>query len=446
MSESADLLIIFLFIVVFIIFFTSKVRLHPFIVLLISAIAGGVLAGMPFIKTIEVISEGFGSTLKNIGIVIAFGSIIGYILEKSGGALKMAETVIKIIGQKRSALSMSITGFLVSIPVFCDSGFIILSSLNRALSRKSKISLSVFAIALSTGLYTSHVFVPPTPGPLAAAANLNADVGLVIMLGIIVSIPAVIAGYLWAVKYTSRFEITVKEEEFPDADKDNTKLPGSFISFMPIIVPLVLIALKSVADFPTHPFGSGSLLTFFDFIGHPITALMIGIFLTFLLVEKLNKEVIHDWIGGGLKNAGVIILITGAGGSLGAILKETEIGVVFGDFLSHFHLGIFLPFLIAAALKTAQGSSTVALITTSALIAPMLPEMGFDSSLGRALVVLAIGAGSITVSHANDSYFWVVSQFSDMDISTAYKCQTMGSLVIGLAGIAGVAIISLFLL
>jgi len=173
---------------------------------------------------------------------------------------------------------------------------------------------------------------------------------------------------------------------------------------------------------------------------------MIGIFLTFLLVEKLNKEVIHDWIGGGLKNAGVIILITGAGGSLGAILKETEIGVVFGDFLSHFHLGIFLPFLIAAALKTAQGSSTVALITTSALIAPMLPEMGFDSSLGRALVVLAIGAGSITVSHANDSYFWVVSQFSDMDISTAYKCQTMGSLVIGLAGMAGVAIISLFLL
>jgi len=446
MSESAVLLLIFVFIVVFIIVFTSKIKLHPFIVLLISSMLCGIFAGLPITKTLQIISEGFGSILKNIGIVIAFGSIIGYILSKSGGALRMAETVLRIVGQKRSALAMSLTGFLVSIPVFCDSGFIILSSLNRALSRKSKISLSVFAIALSTGLYASHVFVPPTPGPLAAASNLNADIGLVIILGIIVSIPAVAAGYFWAVKYTARFKIIVKEDDSEDMNPDNVKLPGRFKSFLPILFPLVLIALKSVADFPSHPFGSGTLLTLFDFIGNPITALMIGIFLSFLLVPRLNKEVIHDWVGNGLRNAGVIILITGAGGSLGAILKETEIGVVFGNFLSRFHLGIFLPFLIAAALKTAQGSSTVAIITTSALMVPMLSNMGFDSSLGRALIVLSIGAGSMTVSHANDSYFWVVSQFSDMDVSTAYKCQTLGSLIIGLAGIAGVALISFILL
>jgi len=446
MSESADLLIIFLFIVVFIIFFTSKVRFHPFIVLLISAMAGGVLAGMPVIKTIEVISEGFGSTLKNIGIVIALGSIIGFILKKSGGALKMADTLLRITGEKRSPLAMSWTGFLVSILVFCDSGFIVLSSLNRALSRKSKISLSVFAVALSTGLYSSHNLVPPAAGPLAATSNLGADVGLVIILGIIVAIPSVMAGYFWAVKYTSRFKIAVIEEDFRDEKDDTTKLPGSFRSFMPILIPLSLIGLRSLANFPSYPFGSGITLTFFNFIGNPIIALMVGVFLTFFLVEKLNKEVIHDWIGEGLKNAGVIILITGAGGSLGAILKETEIGVAFGEFLSRYHLGIFLPFLIAAALKTAQGSSTVAIITTSALMAPMLSGLGFDSSLGRTLVVLAVGAGSMTVSHANDSYFWVVSQFSDMDVSTAYKCQTMGSLVTGLAGMAGVAVISLLLL
>ncbi len=446
MSESASLLLIFLFIIIFIIIFTSKVRLHPFMVLLISAIAGGILAGMPFTKTIQVVSEGFGTTLENIGIVIAFGSIIGFILEKSRGAIKMSETIIKLVGQKRSALSMSLTGFLISIPVFSDSGFIILSSLNRALSRKSKISLSVFAIALCTGLYTSHVFVPPTPGPLAAVANLNADMGVVIILGLIVSIPAVAAGYFWAVKYASRFNITVDEEENIDVENIDVNLPGSVKSFLPIIVPLILIALKSVADLPSHPFGSGHMLNFFDFIGNPVTALMIGIFLTFLLVKKLNTEVIHDWIGEGLKNAGVIILITGAGGSLGAILKETEIGVVFGEYLSRFHLGIFLPFLIASAIKTAQGSSTVSIITTSALMAPMLPEMGFDSVLGRAVIVLSIGAGSIAVSHANDSYFWVVSQFSDMDVSTAYKCHTMGSLVISLAGMAGIVLISLILL
>ena len=446
MSESVGLLLVFVLIVAFIILFTSKIRLHPFIVLLIASIGGGVLAGLPLLKTMQVVSEGFGSTLKNIGIVIACGSIIGSMLEKSGGAMKMAETVLRIVGQTRSALAMSLTGFFVSIPVFCDSGFIILSSLNRALSRKSNISLSVFAIALSTGLYVSHVFVPPTPGPLAAASNLGADVGLVIMLGIIVSVPAVFAGYLWAVKYASRFTITAKENNIEKHDRDNKKLPGSFQSFLPILFPLILIALKSVADFPSHPFGTGVFLTFFDFAGNPVTALMLGIFLSFFLVPKLNEEVVHNWVGEGLKNAGVIILITGAGGALGAILKETQIGVVFGNVLSRFHLGIFLPFVIAAALKTAQGSSTVAIITTSALMAPMLGDMGFASGAGRALIVLAVGAGSMTVSHANDSYFWVVSQFSDMDVSTAYKCQTMGSLIIGLTGMAAIAVISFIVL
>lgn len=445
MPESIGLLLVFVLLVVFIIVFTSKIKLHPFIVLLIAAIGGGILAGLPLIQTMQVVAEGFGSTLKNIGIVIACGSIIGSILAKSGGAMKMAETILRVTGQTRSALAMSLTGFFVSIPVFCDSGFIILSSLNRALSRKSKISLSVFAIALSMGLYVSHVFVPPTPGPLAASSNLGADVGLVIIFGLIVSIPAVLAGYLWAVKYAGRFNITVKNNDI-ETDSTDRILPGSMRSFLPILFPLVLIALKSVADFPSHPFGTGIFLTFFDFTGNPIIALTSGIFLSFFLVPKLNEEVMQGWIGEGLKNAGVIILITGAGGALGAILKETNIGVVFGDALSRFHLGIFLPFIIAAALKTAQGSSTVAIITTSALIAPMLGDMGFASPAGRALMVLAIGAGSVTVSHANDSYFWVVSQFSDMDVSTAYKCQTLGSLIVGLAGIAAVAVISIFII
>jgi GntP family gluconate:H+ symporter len=445
MSEGMALFLIFVFIVAFIILFTSKLGLHPFLALLISAIIGGIFAGMPLTKTLQAIAEGFGLTLKNIGIVIALGSIIGYILEKSGGAVRMAESVLKVVGEKRSVLAMSITGFLVSIPVFCDSGFIILSSLNRALSKRSKISLSVFATALSMGLYSSHVFVPPTPGPLASASNLGVDIGLVILMGIVVSMPSVFAGYFWAVKYAKKFNITVTED-YDGNTKENEVLPGRFMSFMPIIFPVVLIALKSVADFPSHPFGSGILLTLFDFAGHPITALMIGVFFSFFLVKKLSKKVINDWVGEGLKSAGVIILITGAGGSLGEVLKEIRVGIVFGDFLSRFNLGIFLPFVISAAFKTAQGSSTVAMITTSALIAPLLGGLGFDSQFGRLLVVLSISAGSMVVSHINDSYFWVVSQFSDMDVSTAYKCQTIGSLITGIAGIIGIALISLIVL
>ncbi len=446
MSESIILLGIFVFIVAFIILFTAKIRLHPFMVLLIASMLCGILSGMPFIKTIEIIAEGFGATLRKIGIVIAFGSIIGYILEKSGGALRMADTILKIVGEKRSALAMTLTGFIVTIPVFADSGFIILSSLNRALAKKSKISLAVYAIALRAGLSCGHVFVPPTPGPLAAAATLNADIGLVIIFGIIVSIPAMMAEYLWAVKYAVRFKIVPKEYDSPDRITGNSILPGRFKSFLPILIPLVLIALKSVADFPSHPFGAGNFLTFFDFIGHPINALLTGIFLSFLLVPKLNKEVVHDWVGNGIKNAGVIILITGAGGSLGTILRETGIGIVFGDFLSQFHIGIFLPFLIAAVLKIAQGSATVAIITTSALMAPMLSSIGFDSSLGRVFIVLAIGAGSICGSHANDSMFWVVAQFSDMDVSTSYKCQTVGSILVSITAICTVAVIAFIFL
>ncbi len=446
MPESTILLLIFIFIVAFIIIFTTIIKLHPFIVLLIAAMLGGILSGMQFTKTIQVIVEGFGGTLRNIGIVIAFGSIIGYILQKSGGALRMADTILKIVGEKRSALAMTITGFIVTIPVFADSGFIILSSLNRALARKSKISLAVFAVALRSGLSCGHVFVPPTPGPLAAAAVLNADIGLVIMFGIIVSIPAMMAGYLWATKYAVKFEIIPKEYDSETENQMNSELPGKFKSFSPILFPIVLIALKSIADFPSHPFGTGGFLTFFDFIGHPINALMIGIFLSFLLVKKLNQEVMHDWIGAGLRNAGVIILITGAGGSLGMILRETQIGNIFGNFLSQFHIGIFLPFLIAAMLKIAQGSATVAIITTSALIAPMLSTLGFDSDIGRVLVVLAIGAGSITGSHANDSIFWVVAQYSDMDVSTALKCQTPATILEGITAILTIALIAAILL
>jgi len=430
-------------VMVFIVLSTTKLNLHPFLALLLAAIYMGYFGGLDAAKVIPTISEGFGGTLKSIGIVIACGTVIGTFLERSGGAKTLATTILKVVGEKRAPLAMSITGFFVSIPVFCDSGFVILSTLNKAISKRTGLSLSVLAIALATGLYTTHVFVPPTPGPLAAAATLGADIGLIILLGLLVSIPTAGVGLLWALYYSNRFQIIPKD--FVEPASDIKKNPPVFSSFAPLLVPILLITLGSVAAYPTAPFGRSIIYQSLLFLGNPVTALLVGVFLSFGLKSKKISDSSIDWVSAGLKNAGVIILITGAGGAFGNILRATDIGDTMGSALTHWHIGIFLPFIIAAVLKTAQGSSTVAIITTAALVSPLLVSMGLDAPIAKALVVLAIGAGAMTVSHANDSYFWVVSQFSDMDTSTALRCHTMATLVQGITGILVIAGLSMFL-
>jgi len=438
-------IIIFLIVIIFIILSTAKFKVHPFLVLICASILVGLGSGLSARAVVDAIAQGFGGTLKSIGIVIAFGTIIGHILEKTGAANQLATTMLKLVGEKKSPLAMSLTGLIVSMPVFCDSGFIILSPLNRALAARTGRSLAVLAIALSTGLYATHVFVPPTPGPLAAAANVNADIGLVLIFGLIVSIPAAGAGLFWATRYAKRFKISFEPETIA-ATTTEQQAPGAFHSLLPILLPIILIALRSVADYPTAPLGSGTIKDFFDFIGHPIIALLLGVFIALTLTPKANQEVLSGWVGQGLKNAGVIILITGAGGAFGAVLKATTLGDLLGTTMAEWRLGIFLPFLIAAALKTAQGSSTVALITTSAILAPLMVPMGLDAPIARALVVLAIGAGSMTVSHANDSYFWVVSQFSNMNVQTALRCHTLATLIEGVAALITIAILSVIFL
>ncbi len=446
MVEGPVLLLILLGAIIFIVLFTAKIKWHPFIVLLLAAYGVGLAAGMEANEIIKAITGGFGGTLGSIGIVIAAGTIIGFILEKSGAALVMANSVIKLVGESRSALAMAFTGGIVSIPVFCDSGFVILSPLNRSLAARSKESLSVYAIALSLGLYATHVFVPPTPGPIAAAGTLNADLGIVILLGIVVSIPSILAGYFFAKTFASKIYIDPKPETIQRETSNPEELPSVGKSFAPIIVPVILIALKSIADYPSKPFGTGWLQTFFSFIGNPNTALIIGVFLAFLTVKKITDKVTNDWVAEGMKNAGLIILITGAGGALGSVLRATPIDTYLSDVFGGAQLGLLLPFLLSAAIKTVQGSSTVAIITTASIISPALGALGLASGVGPALAVLAIGAGAMTVSHANDSYFWVVAQFSDMSVPQAYKLQTLGTLVEGVVGILSVIVLSLFLL
>ena len=435
-----EILIVLVIVVSLMVVAAARYNFHPFLSLLLAAIVMGFVGGLNESEVTSTLMNGFGKTLGSIGIIIAFGTIIGAYLEKSGGAKALANWILKIIGKDRSALAMNITGFIVSIPVFCDSGFIILSPLNKAISKRTKIPLIVLGVSLAAGLYATHVFVPPTPGPLAAAAALNADLGLVIMLGLIIAIPVSLIGFLWANYIGHKLGPEVSENIGVESKID--KLPKISLSFFPIIVPIILIAFKSISNYPTLPLGEGIILEIINFIGHPVIALFFGILLAFKLKDKNITETNFNWVTSGLKEAGIIILITGAGGAFGAILRATGIGEIIGSNFSNLQIGLLLPFLVAAVLKSAQGSSTVSIITTAAIIAPLLDPFGLSSTLGRALTVLSIGAGAMTVSHLNDSFFWVVAEFTDMDTPTALKSQTVSTLLQGLTGIIFIMMIS----
>ena len=399
-----------------------------------AAFGFGILSGMPLADVVKSVNEGFGGTIGYIGIVILAGAIIGAFLEHSGGAYRLAESVLRITGRNNVPAAMSIMGYVVSIPVFCDSGFILLSPLNKALCRRAGISIAASAIALSLGLYATHTMVPPTPGPIAAAGIIQADIGLVILWGLFIAAIACLGGWLFAVTVARRFQISPdKPGAAPPPLPSMENSPSAFASLMPILIPILLIVLRSVAEFPTKPLGEGIILKVLGFVGQPVVALLLGVALALLLPKKLERAMLSDQglVGKAILDAALIIIITGAGGAFGKVLQNSGIAAVVGDSLSNTPLGILLPFVIAAGIKTAQGSSTVSIITTAGLMAPLLTPLGLDGETAKALVVVAIGAGAMVVSHANDSFFWVVTQFSNMSPETGYKLQTLGTLVEG---------------
>lgn len=387
-------------------------------------------------EVVDAVNNGFGKTIGYIGIVILAGSVIGKFLEKSGGAYKLAEGALKMVGVKNMPLAMGIVGYIVSIPVFCDSGFIVLSPLSKALAAKTKISLAVMAMALSLGLYVTHSLIPPTPGPVAAAGILGADLGLVILLGLPVSIIALIVGWLFSVRIGSKYKIDSDSTSSESGENEvNSYRPSLTKSLLPILVPILLIVMRSIGELPYSPFGNGNVSLLISFIGQPSVALLTGVGLSFMLPERLSREMISasGWFGQGVLAAAGIIIITGSGGAFGNVLQESGIAEVVKDNLTGARsLGIFLPVIIAASLKIAQGSGTVSIITSASLIAPLLPLLGLDTSVAKALVVVAIGSGAMIASHANDSYFWVVTQLSGMNVSQGYRLQTTGTLTVGI--------------
>ena len=443
-------LIVLLFIsIAFIILTTSKLKWHPVFSLLIAAFGYGGLSGtLSLEEVVKSVNSGFGNTIGIIGIIILAGSIIGKFLEKSGGAFTLAEGTLKVVGKKNVPLALSIIGSIVSIPVYCDSGFIILAPLAKALSKQAKISFATGAMALSLGLILTHSIIPPTPGPVAAAGILKADLGLVLILGLPLSFIGLITGWLYSIKMASKIQI----DPLPDSVHIEMRASGgpSIVkSLLPIFTPIILIILRTINALPLAPFGSGDFSSLINFIGQPAVALLIGVFLSFLLPKKLTREMISPtgWMGEGVIAAATIIIITGCGGAFGQVLQNSGIGDVIKNNLSGAEsLSILLPIIIAASLKTAQGSGTVAIIAGASLMAPLLGPLGMDTPFAKALVVVALGSGGMIASHANDSYFWVVTQMSNMSVKQGYKLQTLGTLTVGIFCSLAVLLLSLIIL
>lgn len=451
------LIVILVVAILFIIIATSKFKLHPFLALLLAAYAIALSAGMPLKDIATTITQGFGNILAYIGIVIVLGTIIGIILEKSGAAIRIADVILKVVGKNNPTLAMSIIGAIVSIPVFCDSGFVILSSLKRSLINRTGASAVAMSVALATGLFATHTLVPPTPGPIAAAGNLHIEnIGFVILFGLGFSVVAVFVGYLWAKYIGSKYKSGLDNLDNIDLANDQSvieqfgELPSAFKSFAPIFIPILLMGIGSAIQLILKQQIAAdeiaAITKIILFISTPVNALLIGVFFAAFLLPKWNEETLSGWVSEAVASAGSILIITGAGGALGAVLKATQIGDYLGSVLQGLSLGIFVPFIIAAALKTAQGSSTTALVVTSSIIYPMLASLGLDSEIGAVLTVMAIGAGAMTVSHANDSFFWVVSQFSKMSVQTAYRAFTLATLAQGLITMLAVYLVSLVLL
>lgn len=413
---------------------TSWIKIHPFFVLFTAALFLGILLGLPLMESLTLLQRGFGQIIEKIGLLILFGTVIGVSMERSGATLAIAQGILHSLSKLPLPYALSCIGYLVSIPVFCDAAFVILSHLNKTLSQQTKTPLIGLTVALSTGLFAPHVLVPPTPGPLAAAANLELEnLILLIVFGAVTALLLVLVGGTYGYFLTKRMPYTELENTKEIDGKEMKELPSFFKAILPILVPIILMCFGTIVKLGTA--STSTLFEIFYFITSPTMALGIGMLFAFSQSKKSNTLFINQTLKKGIEQAAPILIITGMGGALGSIIQTIPLEDYALSLTAFEGLGILIPFLIAALLKTAQGSSTVAIITTSSIIFPLLPLLGLDSEMGKVWAILALGVGSMTVSHANDSYFWIVTQMGGLDVKSAFRSHTVGTLLQGLVGL-----------
>lgn len=452
MLTGTTLIIVFALAIVLLIVSISKWGVHPFLAIMGIALILAIGIGIPLDTIPNTIGKGFSSIFTSIGIVIILGTIIGLILEKTGAAIRLADAIIRVIGEKHPQLAIMLIGWIISVPVFCDSGFVIVNPIRKWLARKTNFSSVTLTVALSAGLYVSHVFIPPTPGPIATAGliGLESNLLLVIGMGIAISVLPLTAAYFFATfigkKVKSSDELDV--ESISQAYNEHN-LPGTTASVTPILLPIILMAGGSIASFAKMEGFSAQLLIF---LGKPIIALAAGLVsaLPLLWRSKMGKE-LYNITQDSLKTAGPIIFITAAGSVLGQVIVEAGfVQYIQQNASSLANIGLFFPFVVAAIIKTSQGSSTVAMTTTAGIMglyfsdASLMAALGMTTPIDAALTVMAIGAGAMTVSHANDSYFWVVTNFGGLTPQNGYRTQTALTLILGITSIITLYAISLF--
>lgn len=433
-------------------FLCLKVKASAFISLLATALVMGLLSGMPGPDVVGAITSGFAGTVESIGIVIIFGIMLGNYLDAAKGTNRMALDTVKLVGQKRASLALAITGYIVSIPVFSDAAFVILTPLVKAIHKKTRIPLAILGVSLAAGLLSTHVYVPPTPGPLAAAGLLGIDIGRAILYGAFAAVFMTLFGWIFVSIYlrnkpesfyTFRDDAEQAAETAQSAEDlmDESKLPGTLASLLPLVIPILLIIANTTCSM-LLPEGS-PILSVSGFIGDANVALAIGVVLSIILLgRRLGGKAVLKIMDDSLKDAGPIVFITAAGGALGEVLQVSGAG----DSLANGIVGlglpfILVPFVISAILKVVQGSGTVAVTTAATLCAPIAASLGLDP----VLIFLASGAGARACCHVNDSFYWVYTNCMGFDMKTGLKTLSVSNVAMSLGGLFATFLCSLWL-
>jgi len=435
------------------IFLILKTKVHAFLALIVAAVAVGLIGGMDPNKTVSSITSGFGGTLGSIGIIIGFGVMMGQIFEISGAAERMARTFLKMFGKKHEEIALSLTGFIVSIPIFCDSGFVILSPLVKAIARQTKKSVVGLGIALAAGLVITHSMVPPTPGPLGVAGTFGVDVGQFLLWGIILAIPMALATLVYA-KWMGKQIYQLPDEDgegwirppyqapvydLTSEDKGHN-LPGTFVSFFPLLLPIVLILVNTVTAAMGLKEGIFSIL---KFIGTPVIAVGLGLIAAiYMLAFHTPKKVVMHEMEKGIRSAGIIIFVTGAGGALGQVLRDSGVGNFIAEQIAQTPIPIIiLPFIVATLVRFVQGSGTVAMITSASITAPIVAAAGGN----MVFAALAASMGSLFFSYFNDSYYWVVNRMLGIeDTKEQIRVWSFTSTIAWAVGFVEILLIGLF--
>lgn len=422
-------------------FLVTRLKINAFISLLISSIFVGLAAGMPAAGILESIQNGMGGTLGFVATVVGLGAIFGQILEHSGGAEALAQTLLKKFGQENASWALMVTGFFVAIPVFFDVGFIILVPLVYALARDTGKSLLYYGIPLLTGLAVTHSFIPPTPGPIAVAEIIGADLGWIILFGFIIGIPAaILAGPIFGRYISKKIDVGIPDYINMEPHEDDTEHLPSFGLICAIIsIPLLLILGNTLTEslVGAGVLAEGWLPQLFMFIGHPFVALIIAVLMALYWLgtrRGTDRSQLSDLSMEALKPAGVIILITGAGGVFKQVLIDSGIGEMLAGSMADLGLpAIVLAYVIACAVRITQGSATVSMITAAGIMSPIISEFTF-SEPHKALIALAIASGATILSHVNDSGFWLVNRYLGLTEKETLQSWTVMETIISVTG------------